>query len=222
MFQTYLKEIEKRGQNMGKARIDTTNIERVSTGETGALPAKASKRLPEQQHKENPFLDGFTVPLKWKRSGLNTDPIAVLNTVSGELTDAAEITKKYVYDAEKFLKVFRAQLGIFFELSGPGMKVLTAIWMAVSDGAENGTRIYLSERIAADYAKRCHSDLSRPTYFRGRKELMERGIIAQSEEMNLYWLNPAVFFNGDRVKLILEIQKAPEIVPPGQKFSRET
>lgn len=203
---------------------DQTKIidaETVSIVETH-LPAETKQSLPaDQQHSENPFLQGFTVPLKWKRTGMDTDPLAVLNMTSGEVTDAAEITRREVYDAEKFLKVFRAQLGIFFELSAPGMKVLTAIWMCVSDEAERGTRIYLSERIAADYAKRSGSELSRPTYFRGRKELIERGIIAPSTETNLYWLNPSVFFNGDRVKLVLELQKQPEVARPGEKFSRE-
>lgn len=195
----------------------------VSKVETPLLPTDSKQRELDldRQHTNNPFLRGFRVPLKHKRTGMTVDPHALVNLTTGQASSAAEVVKSYVVDAERFLKVFRAQMSLFFELSAPGVKVLTAVWMAVSDDAENKAQIYLSERIAASYAKKAGSELSRATYFRGRKELIERGIIAPSGEMNLYWLNPAVFFNGDRLRLVLEITKGQEIAGPGERFSQE-
>lgn len=106
----------------------------------------------------------------------------LVNLTTGQTENAAEVVKSYVVDAERFLKVFRAQMSLFFELSAPGMKVLTAVWMAVSDQAESKAQIYLSERIAADYAKKSGGHLSRATYFRGRKELIDRGLIAPQQK----------------------------------------
>lgn len=183
----------------------------------GMLPAKKASQGEldlDRPHEKNPFMEGFRVPLKHRRTGIGLDPYAVVNLRTGEAMDAAEVVKTYAVDADRFLKVFRAQMALFFELSAPAIKVLTAIWMITSDEGEGRAQIYLSERIAADHARRAGSELSRSTYFRGRKELIERGVIAPGVELNLYWLNPAVFFNGDRVRLVLELMKAPEIMPP--------
>lgn len=190
----------------------------VSATETGLAESRQGELALDRPHETNPFLKGFTVPMRHKKTGVSVDPLATINLRTGELGEAAEVVKRVAVDAERFLKVFRAQMTLFFELSAPGIKVLTAVWMATSDDAEGRAQIYLSERIAADYAKRSGSELSRATYFRGRKELIERGIIAPGRETNLYWLNPTVFFNGDRLRLVLELMKKPEIAAPGRDF----
>lgn len=169
---------------------------------------------------ENPFLKGFRVPLKNKRTGLDKGNLALVDMNTGVIDGAAEVVKRELVDADQFLKVFRAQMGLFFGLSAPAMKVLTAAW--IEAGASPGEHyITLSERIAAQHAKRAGHALSRATYFRGRKQLIEAGIIAPSTEPNRYWINPAVFFNGSRVRLVTELMKSPEIAGPNQSFADE-
>lgn len=196
--------------------MDGNRIEEVSAVETGLTKIEATtKELDlDRPHETNPFLGGFRVQLRHKRTAISVDPFAVINLNTGELGDAAEIVKRVAVDAERFLKVFRAQMTLFFELSAPAIKVLTAVWMATSDEGEGRAQIYMSERIARDYAEKSGSTMSRATYFRGRKELVECGIIAPARDLNSYWLNPTVFFNGDRLRLVLEIMKKPEIMGP--------
>lgn len=189
--------------------LDKTTHEVAVQGELDLLEPKA----------ENPFLDGFRVPLRGKRTAMAVEGRneQLIDVETGLVSGVSEVVKREIVDSDKFLKVFRAQMAVFFGLSAPGMKVLTACWIeaAASPGKD---LIMLSERIAAQHAKHAGHKLSRATYFRGRKDLIEAGIIAPSEEPNAYWVNPAVFFNGDRVKLVSEIVRAPQIAAPGEGF----
>ena len=64
-------------------------------------------------------------------------------------------------------------------------------------------------------------DMSEKTFQRGLKELLERGFLSPKAP-NLFWVNPALFFRGDRVLFLKEYRRIkpkatpkvePEIVP---------
>ena len=38
-------------------------------------------------------------------------------------------------------------------------------------------------------------------------ELTEKGFVAPSVDTNLWFVNPAIFFNGDRVRFVTELQR---------------
>ncbi|EPI9236239.1 hypothetical protein ACTD34_004674, partial [Yersinia enterocolitica] len=63
---------------------------------------------------------------------------------------------------------------------------------------------------AKDIAAQCDFNLSNPVYYRGIKELIDKKIIAQSKSKYIYYINPAVLFNGDRAKFIEEIRVKEE------------
>lgn len=167
----------------------------------------------------NPFLKGFSVPTKNRRIGLDKN-LALMDMETGVIEGAAEIVRREVVDAEKFLKVFQAQMSVFFGLNAPSIKVLTAAFMEASS-MPGKDYIHMSERIAAQHARKAGQNLPRATYFRGRKGLIEAGIIAPAEEPNQYWINPAIFFNGSRVRFVTELSKTAEIAGPGEAFADE-
>jgi hypothetical protein len=176
--------------------------------------------LPGIIHDESPFTKGFRVKTKGRKVSVGGDDLAVMNLQTGELNGTAEITQTIAVDKEKFVKVFQMQIGAFFGLTSAGAKVLTAIWKEMS--REPGKDIiYMSESAAKRHAKTVGSSISKATYFRGRANLIENGFIAPSADQNRYWINPALFFNGDRVKFITEMKKADEIAGPGEKFENE-
>lgn len=41
--------------------------------------------------------------------------------------------------------------------------------------------------------------VSRTTYFKGMKELVEKSFIAETMIQNYYFINPDLIFNGDRL-----------------------
>jgi hypothetical protein len=47
------------------------------------------------------------------------------------------------------------------------------------------------------------------TYYRGMKELLEKGFLAESTVQNKYFLNPDYMWNGDRLAFVKEYRKAP-------------
>lgn len=185
--------------------------------DTGPIQGELDLDTPQAK---NPFLEGFSVPLRNRRTGIDQGSLALVNMETGVVEGAAEMVQRKVVDAEKFLKVFQAQMSVFFGLTAPSIKVLTAAFMEASR-TPGLDYIHLSERIAAQHAEKSGQKLPRATYYRGRKGLIEAGIIAPHEETNRYWINPAIFFNGNRVRFITELRKAPEIAEPGEDFASD-
>lgn len=162
---------------------------------------------------DNPYTKGFRVKTRGKRVAIGGDHLSVMNMETGELNGTAEITQRFEIDSEKFIKVFQLQIAAFFGLTSAGTKVLTAIWAETS--REPGKDlVYMSEAAARRHAESLGAKMGKATYFRGRSNLIEMGFIAPSTDQNRYWINPAIFFNGDRVKFITEMSTAPQIMPP--------
>ena len=171
-------------------------------------------------HEANPFLAGFRPPVRNKRTSVDGRDLAVVDMSTGVVEGAAEISRSIAVDREAFTKVFQAQIGLFFGLTAPGVKVLAAVWSEVAKKPGEHS-VYLTPKSAEKSAARAGHRLSRATYFRGRKNLIEAGFIAASSDPYIYWINPAIFFNGDRVKLVTEFHRAPEIRGPGEAFDGE-
>lgn len=57
-----------------------------------------------------------------------------------------------------------------------------------------------------------HFILSESIFYRGIKELIEKRIIAKTNEKNWYFINPAIVFNGDRARFVSEIIKKKEVM----------
>lgn len=55
-----------------------------------------------------------------------------------------------------------------------------------------------------------HFILSESIFYRGIKELIEKRIIAKTNEKNWYFINPAIVFKGDRARFVSEIIKKKE------------
>ena len=176
--------------------------------------------LPLELHDENPFLRGFRPRTRNKRTAIGGQDLAIVDMTTGVFEGTAEVTRSVLVDRESFTKIFQEQLGLFFGLTSPGVKVLAAVWSEVAKKPGEHS-VYLSPKSASKSAAASGHALSRATYFRGRKNLLESGFIAASADPYIYWINPAIFFNGDRVKLVTQLTKPPEVAGPGEKFEHE-
>lgn len=168
-------------------------------------------------HEENPFLAGFRPRIGRRKVSMGGESLSLVDMSTGVVEGTAEVSRVFEVDREQFTKVFQAQMGLFFGLSAPGVKVLAAVWIEVTK-RHGQTSVYMTAKTASRAAERAGHTLSRATYFRGRKNLVEAGFIAASGDANIYWINPAVFFNGDRVKLVTELSRPPQIAAPGKSF----
>ena len=53
--------------------------------------------------------------------------------------------------------------------------------------------------------------------YRAIIELTEAGLIADADTPWKYFINPAVFWNGDRARFITEMKAAPQLFAPGEE-----
>lgn len=150
----------------------------------------------------NPFLTGFRVSLRHSRHALKTpNRQGIIDLTTGQITETAEVVKNVPRDAEPFIKLFSEKLSFLFLLSQPAIRVLGALFMEMSRNTRRDS-VMLTERTAAAYAASAGVSLPRASYYKGKRELIEHGLIATSSEPNVVWINPAFFFNGDRLPLI--------------------
>lgn len=151
----------------------------------------------------NPFTNGIMLPLKKKKIGTKfidqTDDSGVIRT-----TEVAEFTE---VDEEEFIKIYTKQMKGLFELTPSTYRLMQVIFAQVQKMPGRDT-IYLNLRIAQEYFTMTgQKSVSKPTFHRSIKELCEKKIIASSLDRNLYFINPTIIFNGDRVRFVKEVRK---------------
>lgn len=172
-----------------------------------ALPRSG---LTKKRYKTNPFISqgGFHIPTRNKRETLQTmGPASVV--VDGQQIDVAQVVRVKQVDTDRFVKVFVNHLAGFYDLTPTSMRLLTVLLHVVSDARFRDTdQIVLTEAIARETMKEHgQKPLSSASYYRAVNELIASGFIAPTETPPLFFINPAVLFNGDRVRLVTELQR---------------
>lgn len=166
----------------------------------------------KKKYEDNPFIaDGrFHVPTRAKHTRLDTaGPLALTDSKTGETVDVAEVRRVREVDSDRFVKLFVSQLNVFFELKPGTLKLMTALIDELSQAKyANGDLIYVNYNQVRRYFDRHESKMmARSTFMLSLTELVEKGFIAPSTLPNLWYINPAIFFNGDRIRFITEIRK---------------
>ena len=167
----------------------------------------------------NPFLVGMTLQTKTKKVNAKTEEVfdGDGNPVDNEAREISHI--KYV-DRAKFVKVLNAAYREAFGLSSKGQRLF---WLLVEELSQNHGRdfVYLNYRreftISGGKVK-----LPKTSFYDGLKELQNAEFIRPKVEgKGYYWINPNLFWNGDRVKLATTyIQKHGENHPKMPKIKR--
>lgn len=170
----------------------------------------SSKSLIKQRYAENPFAseEGFRVPLKNKSEIIQTDgPAAV--TVGSEQIAVAQIRRIMTVDSDPFVKLFTAELNRFFDLTPTALRIVTVLIQNIGRiRLGEGDQVYITEKSIGDtLSEHGITPPSSATYYRAMEELIAKGFIAPSTNTPLYYINPAIFFNGDRVRFVTEIRK---------------
>ena len=187
----------------------------METGEMGEVAPQADGVLvldaPEKQDKlnkkdapryqANPFMGEVHIKRGSKKLTVGRAG-ALVNTDTGEI-NATEISMIKQVDRTEFVKLFAEGVKRFFELSPSGAKLLAYVLKVVQEvpGTDRITLHFM------DYMERFPGDqngMKKTTFYRGFTELLSKGFIAQSVVPNLYYINPKLFFNGDRAKFVTE------------------
>jgi hypothetical protein len=118
--------------------------------------------------------------------------LVVSNSETGEAVGFGAFMQYVELDEEKFAKLYVSQFAAFWELSKPAIRVFGFILTLVRPGADS---FVLRMDKALDFTKYAH----RKMVLSGLSDLVKNGIIARSKYADEYFINPLVFFNGNRV-----------------------
>lgn len=149
-------------------------------------------------YKENPFLDIQSITARNKKIVIADDTKSRLITETGEEKRVFIGSWREVDDKE-FVKIFTSNISVIFDLNAPGNKVFQLLLIVVQKRAIQKDMIYISDEVGKSFSKDHGFTLSTSTFRRGLKNLLENQIIAKTEHINLYFINPHILFNGDRI-----------------------
>lgn len=131
----------------------------------------------------------------------------LVNSSTGELVGMAVIQVVEERDDAEFVKVFADGVRAAFELTRTGYRVFQAV-----------LGIYQNTSMKGGYAEAVELfwfgqglngatlDMSEKTFQRGLKELLGKGFLAPKSS-SLFWVNPSLFFKGDRVAFVKEYRR---------------
>lgn len=161
-----------------------------------------------EKHSENPFMQGAETLIKGKKKHYNVfaNPAMAIDTKTGEVLGGIEHKVVKMVDDAQFVKVFADGIAGIYDLGRSGARVFRYLFAVVQEHP-NVDRIYLHFMDAVEEPW----EIPKTTFFKGMAELIEKNFIAASDRPNMYYLNPAMLWNGDRFRFVQEFVKAKRI-----------
>jgi hypothetical protein len=156
---------------------------------------------------QNPFASGTGVPVKKKlvKSSFKSEGLANIET--GELVGVSMIHSIEQIDSDHFVKIFSAGIAASYELTRTGQRVFQAVLQVYENAPMSGgfiDAVYLAW--FDDGLSGQKLEMSEKTFQRGLKELLDMKFISPKAP-NIFWVNPALFFRGDRVLFLKEYRR---------------
>lgn len=167
------------------------------------MKSKMIKLKEAKEYSENPFLRNLIIPLVPKSNMYVSKDKNIVNIKTGEIDDDILLTgkKKYV-DGEQFVKIFIKEMEVIFDLSKASQKVFA--YMLSKVRYDDLLMLNIEECLErVDYK-------SKGPIFKSLAELIQKGFIAKTKNQFVYWINPKLFYKGDRLVIIRDYRKAKE------------
>jgi len=155
------------------------------------------------ENHENPFIPNLLITKGKKNIIIAKTDKAIMSRETGEVEeDTLFIGTRKELDKDQFVKIFHSHLQAIFDLSKASLKVFSYI----ASVTEYGDRIIFS----LEDCKKYTGYNSKETIYRSLAELLKADIIARTDASNLYFINPQIFYKGDRIVLVNEYRKKRE------------
>ena len=182
--------------------------------------ASKPKKLQEYSRNfESPFMKESYPEInsnivKKYRSSTNTEEKAILKAVddNGEVLGHTSFVRQIEVDEDKFAKVYLSQFSAFFELKQPAIKVFGYILHQLVPRSDI-INFFIQDCLTYSGYK------TKKSIYDGLAGLVENNIIARGPSESVYFLNPMVAFNGDRItfaKSYVKKKKQKEVNNPNQ------
>ena len=154
-----------------------------------------------KKYEFNPFIEGGVLKIdKGKKTiiaGGTKD--VMMNTETGEVTGMALLHRVKEIDKTQFIKIYIDEVKSLFDLSKTGIRTFNYILTCMR---MNEAQIYLNIHKLVEYAEWTNTTQA----YKGLGELIANSIIAPSCQPNIWFINPNVIFNGDRIAFIREFR----------------
>lgn len=178
-------------------------------------PKKFNLRNLEYSPTENPLLAPKTIAVKrrYVRSARSKD---LVDPLTGEVQAVTSIHTVEEKDDQNFVKVFADGIKASFGLTRTAHRVFQAVLEEYQETPmTNGyaDSIYLHFFDGGLSGRMITPPMSEKTFQRGLKELMEKEFLAP-RSANMFWVNPALFFKGNRVAFIKEYRRKSSVPAP--------
>ena len=199
-------ELSKKGSILTQTKQD---IKTVPTRKKGGIA-----------YIENPFWEPTDIEIGKKH--INVGGGVHVDQKTGESVSHSGIHIVKEIDREEHIKVYTKNIKPIFELKPTTQKVLQFLIVELQK-TPNADSIYLAWFTANEYFSEENINVSRSSFQRALKELLEKGFIAESLKPNMFWFNPHLFFNGDRMVFIKEyrIKEKNEIKETTENTDKE-
>jgi len=173
-----------------------------------------------QLNKENPFLKQAieqvqkSIVKKYKTAS-STDQKAILQAYdpnTGEVLGHTQFIRQIEVDDDQFAKFYLSNFSSFFDLKPQAIRVFGYILNQLIPNKDEF--LFLTDE-CLEYTKYKSSTSVRI----GLTSLLENEIIARGRADNLYFINPMIAFNGNRVtfaKTYIKKQKTDKYIDPNQ------
>jgi hypothetical protein len=164
-----------------------------------------AKLMKVERHKSNPF----TRPVinTKKKMVMVSNGKQLVDTNTGEIENITHIVSYKEVDNEEYIKFYTGNIALTFDLTSAGNKAFIIILVVTQKEAIGKDEIYINDEVAVSYAEELDVKISASTFRRGIKELINKQIIAKSTKTNIYFINPNLIFNGDRVAFTQAVSK---------------
>lgn len=158
----------------------------------------------------NPLHNPLVEPQQFKtrrrlvKSGRSED---LVNQATGEITGVAAIHQIEERDDAEFVKVFAAGVAASYDLTKTAQRVFQVVLdqyqrTPMTGGFADTVELFWF----GDGIEGRDVGLSESTWNRGLRELLDKRFISPKTPSS-FWVNPALFFKGDRVLFIKEYRR---------------
>lgn len=153
---------------------------------------------------DNPFMAGAEIQTKTKTVRTRAAPRDLMDPETGEVVGATIIHTIEERDEEHFVKVFADGVRAAFDLTRTGARVFNAVLTEYQSAKMTGGYADSLTLFFFDNGLNGRAiDMSEKSFQRGLKELLAKGFLSPKAP-NQFWVNPALFFKGDRVTFARE------------------
>ena len=171
------------------------------------MKSKIDLRSMRSEPFENPLITPTTVRVKNKITKTASSKRSLLDPETGEIRAISAIYTIEEQDDEHFVKVFAGGVKAAFGLNRTAARVFQAVLAAYQN--EKMTGGFTDSVMLGWFGDGLNDEdigMTDRTFFNGLKILIECKFL-YPKTPNIYWVNPALFFKGDRVAFIREYRR---------------